>query len=233
MAIPSSVKRCLLSGDNLIMSDEIIQSPWEIGIVEDQKDFSQAIADMLMKEGLARSVRTWSSAELYWRDETKQDLDLLYVDHNLPHMSGVELIGMVAESYPEIRIVMLTRILTDNVIFRALQSGAIGYVLKSELKDINEITRQIMEGGAAITPTIALRIFKSFRKSDNPAGPKLTARERQVLEIMVTGSSTEKTAETMNISVATLRVHVKNIYKKLNINNKMDLARKASEMGLL
>ncbi len=204
-----------------------------VGLVENDAAFEAKIRAELEKVQEVREIRSWHSAEIFWRDSRGRGIDLLFLDIKLPGMDGVELAGRIAERDPDTGIVMLSNLNSDHLIFQALRNGAIGYLLKSELGDIGETVRTILSGGATITPTIALRVLTSFRKSNPVLDGGLTDREKQILELMVSGKTIARVADTVGISVNTVNHHAKNIYRKLNVHNRTELARKAAEAGLL
>ncbi len=207
------------------------QSGWTIGLVEDQERFREAFAGQLLDEAEVGVVHTFESAELLLRDQRLEDLDLLLVDHRLPHMSGVELIRHINRERSGLPMIVLSSISSDDVIFEAIRAGAVGYVLKSEAEGLGETVRQVMNGGAVISPTIAVRVMQSFRPGENQDDPGLTAREEQVLRELTTGASSDDVASLLGITVGTLRNHVKKIYKKLNVRNKVELMRRAYDLG--
>ncbi|MDH5654591.1 MAG: response regulator transcription factor [Spirochaetia bacterium] len=210
------------------------QKKVKIGIVEDQAEFRSHVEESLKEVLPAENVFSWNSAEEFLRDPEGDGLNLMFVDIMLPHMDGVHLTPKILERNPETKIVMLTAVFSEETIVRALKGGAVGYILKSELEDIMDVVGLIMAGGAIITPTIAFRVLKTFQGTKNEDdSTKLTNRETQILEELMGGSSTEEVASLLDITVATMRTHVRNIYKKLQVTNKIQLMKKASEMGLI
>ncbi|MCC6276055.1 MAG: response regulator transcription factor, partial [Leptospiraceae bacterium] len=99
----------------------------------------------------------------------------------------------------------------------------------SELGTLETIIQTVIEGGAVITPTIALRVFSSFRK-DKSKVLEMTDREKQVLELLVRGKSVVSVAVFLDLSVHTVQGYVKAIYKKLNVHNRAELTQKASQL---
>ena len=178
-------------------------------------------------------VLAWPSAEEFWRDRSGPPLDLLYVDVHLPHMSGVDLVEIVRGKFPDLPIVMLTGVASDETIFQALRVGATGYLLKAEVDNIVEYTRMALEGGAAMTPGIALRVLQSFRKSSSGEEPNLTTREQQVLKLLVEGLSGPDVARRLGVSENTMRTHIKNVYRKLNVKSRVEMMHRAADLGLL
>jgi len=207
---------------------------WKIGLVENEEKYREQIITALRSMPSVGEVLPWNSAEEFWKDDRGFDLDMVLLDINLVHMNGVELAHMLNERNPDLRIVMLTVVASDEIIFRALQAGAVGYLLKSELRNLPEITEKIMAGGAVMTPTIAFRVMRAFRhEAGDVESPDLTRRERQVLEQMTAGLSIKHAAERLGISENTAHFHVKNIYKKLNVRNRVQMMQRASDLGLV
>ncbi len=202
-----------------------------IGLVENDVDYQEKIQKELQSLPGVKEMRAWESAEVFWRDSKGKDLDLLLLDIKLGGMDGVELAGHVSRRDPETRIVMLSNMNSDRLIFQALRNGAIGYLLKTELHDICATVQTVLDGGAIITPTIAYRVLTSFKKASPDVGADLTERERQVLELMVSGKTIARVADILKVSVNTVNHHAKSIYRKLNVHNRTDLARKAASAG--
>ena len=216
-----------------------------VGIIENEKEFIEFIKEELGKVPEVAEVFSWESAEIFWRDKRGRELDLVFIDIGLPGMNGVELAGLLSVKNPEIPKIILTNEKSDELIFEALRHGCSGYILKSELDDIGRVLKIVMEKGAIITPTIAFRVLNSFQQQpetpDDSEGTEnntekestLTHRERQILDELVCGYTVAKVAEMLNISVYTVRNHVRNIYQKLNVKNQQEMMRKAAQMGLL
>ena len=204
---------------------------WTVGLIDDASSYCEIVREVLSEEGQVEQVLSWQSAEEYWRDTDHDNLDILYVDYRLPHMDGIELIAHIHKEKPDLPLVMLTAAASDEVIFRALRAGAVGFILKAELDDLPRTTLQILRGGAVISPSIAAKVLTAFRKP-LPADHGLTTRERQVLKEIVAGASYAATSDLLGISQGTIKVHIRNIYKKLNIKNQIELTRKAYELGL-
>ncbi|PJZ64681.1 DNA-binding response regulator [Leptospira wolffii] len=204
-----------------------------IGIVENDENFRIQIIKTLETLPEIGGILSWDSAESYWKDEGGRDLDILFLDIVLTGMNGVELAGRISGRDPEINKIMLTNMNSDELIYESLRNGAIGYILKSELKDIGEVIDTVLKGGAIITPTIAFRVLNTFKQKDSSSIAKLTPKERQILDEMVKGKTIGRVAEFLSVSKYTVQHHVKNIYKKLNVHNRAELVRKASDIGLL
>lgn len=203
------------------------------GILEDDPVFLQDLSERITAGVPGCALRTWPDGESFLSSPQIDSLDMLFLDLRLPGVSGLEVLQELEKRGIRYPVLVLSSLNSDDAVFRALESGALGYVYKSELTDVAETIRIILEGGAVISPTIALRVLHSFRKgrsTDQPEG--LSPREAEVLELLVEGYSTADAAERLFISVHTLRVHVKNIYRKLSVGNRVELMRKAKKMGM-
>ena len=219
------------------MSEPTSETPPEvakIGIVENEAKYRDAARSILEQADLPCEIHSWPSAEQYWHDPAGESLDLLLLDIELPNMNGVELAGRIKQRRPDARIVMLTVLASDETIFRALQAGACGYVLKVEMERLPEIVRTVLGGGAYMTPTIALRVMQSFQEPEQqPDLPRLSERESQVLELLATGMNRKHVAGQLGISESTVCFHIKNIYEKLNVRNRVEMVQQANNLGLL
>jgi DNA-binding NarL/FixJ family response regulator len=210
-----------------------MQPGHRIGIVENDEVFRDEVARRLSALPCTRSLKIWPSAEQFLRDPEHKNIDILFLDIMLSGITGIDLAGILSERCPEMRVVMLTNMHSDQMVFDSIKNGALGYILKSELGSLAEIVDVVGNGGATITPTIALRVFSSFRKAP-PAGiPGLTDRERQVLQLMVKGKTIKSVAEFLGLSEHTIHGYVKATYKKLNVHNRAELTARAQELSLL
>jgi len=161
-------------------------------------------------------------------------VELILMDIEMPQMNGIDATAELKRLYPHIKIIMLTVFDNDEHIFRAIKAGADGYLLKDITPD--ELYKAIidtMNGGASMTPSIALKTLRMFRQPvdfeiehDN-SDLKLTEREINVLEQLATGIKYDQIAANLFVSTGTIRKHVENIYSKLQVHNKLEAIQKA------
>ncbi|HMV79690.1 MAG TPA: response regulator transcription factor [Leptospiraceae bacterium] len=210
-------------------SDEFMKKSLRIGLVENDLEFRETTEVKLQSISSVSKIYAWSSAEEYLREKNRPVLDIIFLDIMLPYKNGVDLALEISNENPETIIIMLTNMNSDALIFESIKNGALGYILKSELGTLENIIQTVVEGGAVITPTIALRVFASFRK-DRPKAPEMTDRERQVLELLVRGKSVLSVAKFLDLSIHTVQGYVKAIYKKLNVHNRAELSQKANQL---
>ena len=153
--------------------------------------------------------------------------DVVLMDINMGKMSGIEAVRIIKEKCPSIQFMMCTVYEDDEKIFDALAAGASGYILKkTKSAELVAAIRDLYEGGAPMSGQIASRVVASFRKREESRDivllESLSAREHEILELLVKGRLYKEIASTLGISQETVRKHVYNIYKKLHVNNRVE-----------
>ncbi len=204
-------------------------------IVDDDTNFRNTVAGLLRLKKETDRVIDFSSAEDLLSYPYLRDINFLIVDYRLSGMDGITLLGEQMIKDLTIPKLVLSGFDAEKKIFEALKHGATGYMFKEELYSLDSILETLLQGGAFITPTIALRVvtfFKDIKKSTENF-EDLTEREAQILGELSSGYSPKEIAENLRISVLTVRAHIKNIYKKLEVNNQIQLLKKAKEKNLL
>lgn len=202
-----------------------------IGIVEDNKkirDLIQRYLDMQAEMHCPVAVDTVEELLQYLEKHEKPDVILM--DIQLPGMSGIKGMEIIKNRYPEIEIIMLTVYHDSHKIFDSLKAGASGYLLKhTSLPEIKEAIEDLMKGGAPMSPQIARKVISHFneeapRKNENSM---LTSREQDIVIGLVDGLSYKMIADRFDISIDTVRAHIRNIYKKLHVNSKAEVIAKS------
>jgi DNA-binding NarL/FixJ family response regulator len=157
--------------------------------------------------------------------------DVILMDIDMPGIDGIEAAGIVKRDFPDIHVIMQTVFEDDDKIFAAILAGASGYILKKTppAKMLDAIA-DVCAGGAPMTPIIAGKVLKLFRKGvkplSNPRETELNVRQHEILECIVAGMSYKMIADKLFISLDTVRYHVKNIYDILQIHSKYELFKK-------
>jgi NarL family two-component system response regulator LiaR len=163
--------------------------------------------------------------------------DVVLMDLVMPGMDGVEATRRVKDISPRSQIVILTSFHQDEFIFPALQAGAISYLLKDvKASELVEAIRRAARGEATLHPRIAARVIKTFRSLDpEEATPfiALTEREMEVLKLIAKGSSNDRIAEQLVISMGTVKGHVSNILSKLHLVDRTQAAAYAWQAGIV
>lgn len=164
---------------------------------------------------------------------TEMKPDVVLMDIDMPHVSGLEGLILLKKNFPDLKIVMQTVFEEDDKIFACICSGADGYILKKTpphelLKGIVDV----MQGGAPMTPTVArqvLRLFSNKNSTERTGGFDLTDREQEILSHLVKGLSYKMIADKCNISLPTVSTHVRHIYEKLQVHSVAAAVAKAIE----
>ncbi|HBX67389.1 MAG: DNA-binding response regulator [Balneola sp.] len=202
-----------------------------IGIVEDNKKIRDLIQRYLdMQKEMDCPVAVDSVEEMLDHLEEHQKPDVILMDIQLPGMSGIKGMEIIKSKYPEVEIIMLTVYHDSHKIFDSLKAGASGYLLKhTSLPEIKESIENLMKGGAPMSPQIARKVISHF----NEEAPKknedsmLTNREQDIVNGLVDGLSYKLIADRFDISIDTVRAHIRNIYKKLHVNSKAEVIAKS------
>jgi len=207
----------------------------KVSVIEDHKDFRLALSQLVqMAEGFSL-LNSFSSAEEALRQITGEE-DILLLDINLPGISGIEAIQALKKINEEMRIIMLTMLDDDNTIMQAIINGADGYLLKKNSPGNILTSLEIcMQGGSPMTPGIASKILKLFKKYIPVKNNRydLTKREIEILNNLVDGLDNKQIADKLFISIQTVRNHIRHIYEKLQVHSKSQAVVKALREGLV
>ena len=154
---------------------------------------------------------------------TKQKPDILLLDIGLPGMSGIEGIPLILEKIPDIDIIMLTTYEEEDIILKALCSGASSYLSKkASLEEIVDAIRIVVKGGSYMSPSVAREIVNHLMGGRVSKATILTERQREIIQKLVDGKSYSIIAKELFVSIETVRSHIKKMYKTLHVNNKAE-----------
>jgi DNA-binding NarL/FixJ family response regulator len=200
-----------------------------VAIVEDDDRFRKSLGRWIKGTPGLRCAGQYATAEEALKAIPATDANVVIMDINLPAMSGIECVWKLKAEQPALQIIMLTVYEDSDLIFRALQAGANGYLLKRSSPDqILEAIVDVSPGGAPMSSHIARKVVQSFQspgKSNEPQ-ESLTPREEEILDYVIRGFSNKEIADALSISVETIRVHLKNIYEKLHVRSRTKAALK-------
>lgn len=197
-------------------------------IVDDHALFRDGLRSLLTARDLEVVGEAGDGEEairLAW--ELKPDIVLM--DLMMPEMDGLEATKRLAAELPEVKVIVLTAADDDAKLFEAIKSGAKGYLLKNlESSEFFELLQGVSRGEPALTPALARKLLDEFarapsrREREDPDA--LTDREREVLELMVEGTTTNrKLAKTLGVTENTVKFHVRNILDKLHLHNRAEV----------
>jgi DNA-binding NarL/FixJ family response regulator len=200
-----------------------------VALVEDDDRFRKSLARWIERTPGLHCAGHFASAEEALKAIPTTDANVVIMDINLPAMSGIECVRKLKADKPAVQIIMLTVYEDSDLIFRALQAGANGYLLKRSSPDqILEAIVEVSQGGAPMSSHIARKVVQSFQGPAQPNEPQasLTRREEEILGYVIKGFSNKEIADALSISVETIRVHLKNIYEKLHVRSRTEAALK-------
>lgn len=195
-----------------------------VALVEDQKELRRQWAGIIDTFTDIECIGTCASGEEAIECIPQWEPDVILMDIRLPRMSGIECTSRLKELLPATPIVILTVLDDDELIFRALEAGADGYLLKrSKPTDLRDALLDVLNGGAPMTSAIARRVVCSFKKnSPTLASVQLSAREAEVLKFLSRGFSNKEIANQIELSIETVRTYLKSIYKKLHVRSRTE-----------
>ena len=163
--------------------------------------------------------------------------DVVLMDIHMPGIDGIEGVKLLHKHYPDTYIIMQTVFEDDEKIFSCLQAGAHGYILKKAPPEkLIDGIREVVAGGAPMTPTIARRVLQFFGKQSSKGDPgayDLSKREIEILNYLVKGFSHKMIAAELFISIFTVNNHIKKIYTKLQVHNVSEAVSTALQKGLV
>lgn len=204
------------------------------GIIENDREFAPMLKARLQSLPEIRQVHVWNLAESFWRAKWKQ-LDLCFVDLGLPGISGIELIGRIRAEGAEFPCIVISALNDDNSIVCAIEAGADGYIWKGELQNLTDVVQIVRDGGAIISPSIAVRLLRSLRKRSPsvPLAQVLSDREIQVFQCIAEGRTPRQVSALFGTTEGTVRNQIKSIYRKLEVKNRVELMKTAASYDLL
>ncbi len=201
-----------------------------VGVVEDSRDLRRGVNLILESSTSCRCVGTFSSAEDFLERFPVLKPKVVLMDIGLPGISGIEATRTVKQRYPATEIIILSVFEDDDNVFQAICAGASGYVTKPVMPQrLLEAVGEVSAGGTPMSPHIARRVLNLFKQHLPPPASDydLTAREKEVLGFLVNGGTFQDIADTLVVSVFTVRAHIRNIYEKLHVHSKSEAVAKA------
>jgi DNA-binding NarL/FixJ family response regulator len=200
-------------------------------VVDDHPIVRQGVVAALEDEPDFQVVGSAGSAEEAIRLVRREKPAVVLLDLELPAMSGVEAIPLLAEASPESRVLVFTAYETDERVLGAVQAGAGGYLLKgAPAAEITAGIRAVAKGDSVLAPRVAARVVASVTA---PRTGQVTNREREVLQLIADGLPTKQIARALHISERTVKFHTASLLRKLDADNRAQAVAHAARRGLL
>lgn len=200
-----------------------------VAIVEDNDQFRKALETIVNQINDTTLLGSYTSAEKAMIGLQQSPPDIVIVDISLPGMRGTELIVRLRDKIRNTQFMVCTIHDDDDTIFEALRCGASGYILKDPVtvEEISKAIHDLYNGGSPMTPFIAKKVIGTFQKPTiNDSNSLLSLREKEVLELVAKGLLYKEIAIKLEISTETVKKHLKNIYQKLHVQNKVEALNK-------
>jgi DNA-binding NarL/FixJ family response regulator len=208
----------------------------KVAIIEDQRPIRDGLSWLIdSTEGFA-CTGSFPSVETALARIKDHLPDIVLTDIGLPGKSGIEGVRELKQLYPSMQFLMLSVYDDDERVFEALCAGACGYLLKkTPPARLLESLREVAEGGAPMSPEVASRVIKVFRKFHPPkqADYRLTPQEQEILKLIVQGHYYKTAAHKLGITTHTVSFHLRKIYDKLQVHTKSEAVAKAISEHLI
>ena len=206
-----------------------------IAITEDISKIAETLKDKIEISSDFKVVNIMNNGKQFidWLS-SKPDVDVIFMDINMPIMNGIDATREAIKMRPDIKIIISSIMDDEHHLFEAMVSGAVGYLLKDETPaKVHRAIYEAIEGGMPMNATIARIAMQQFRgkMESKPLIPaetySLTEREMDGLYLLSTGLTYEQIGDRLFISYGTVRKHVENIYRKMGVTNRMNAVMKA------
>jgi DNA-binding NarL/FixJ family response regulator len=194
-----------------------------VAIVEDDEWVRNGLVDHIQTFSGFQCISRHASAEDALRELPRQSPDVILMDINLPGLSGIECVRRLKDALPNANILMLTVYEESEKIFDSLKAGANGYLLKrTPQKELMEAIAHVHAGGSPMSGLIARKVVQYFKQSATTSSEleTLSVREREILERLGEGEPYKTIADALRLSIDTVRMHVRGIYRKLHVHSR-------------
>jgi two-component system, NarL family, response regulator LiaR len=196
-----------------------------VSIIEDDNNYREGLEELINRSEYFAILHSYASAEQALPHIIQHPPEIAIVDIKLPgKKNGVDLISEIKIQVPEM-LCMVCSFYDDNeYVFNALRNGASGYILKDSMpQEIIDSLKELHNGGAPMSRYIAKKVINTFQeKQSQPKLSELSERENEILQSLSTGLAVKEVAAKLYISVHTVTKHLKNIYTKLHVNNRIE-----------
>ena len=209
-----------------------------VSIVEDNNTIREGLAALIRGTENYQCVGAYVDCESFLEDLKTVKNDVVLMDIRLPGINGIEGVKKAKKIDPDINILMLTIYEESTVVFEDLCAGACGYLVKKTPPSrLLEAIKDANEGGSPMSSHIARQVITVFQQNSNVVANDenfdLSDREKEVINHLAEGNNYQEIADSLYISVDTVRHHIRNIYKKLHVHSQSEAVAKAIRKGLI
>jgi len=195
-----------------------------VSIIEDDKNYREGLELLINSAEGFKFGHSYSSAEKAMEHIVTHPPHIAIVDIKLPGKSGIEFIADIKRTVPDILCMVCSFYDDDEFVFKALKNGACGYILKdSEPQEILASLKELYDGGAPMSHYIARKVISTFQQKEEKSRlAELSERENEILELISTGLIVKEVSARLYLSAHTVSTHLKKIYNKLHVNNRIE-----------
>lgn len=206
-------------------------------IIDDHNLFRSGLRSLLQREVAFQIVGEAGNADEGIALAVKESPDVILMDLHMPGCSGAEAVVKMLGKMPKAKVLMLTVSEDAQDLMDTLRAGAVGYLLKNiETATLVDALHRVVAGESVVSPQMTSKLVAGVRKqggSEYHGREKLSPREKEILGGLVRGESNKEIARSINLSESTVKIHVQNIFKKLNITSRVQAAVYAVESGIV
>jgi DNA-binding NarL/FixJ family response regulator len=215
---------------------EVAMTTLRLLLADDHRMFRQGLREMIERktdwEVVGEAATGREALDLV--EQLRPDIVLL--DIQMPELNGVAVAQQLAQSHPDVKIIMLTMYREDQHLVEAIQAGARAYLLKdADAQELINIVGRVQRGESALDPVLMTRVFDALRRlsTREAENEQLTEREREILQLVAGGLENRAIAARLNLSEKTVGNRLSEIFQKLGVNNRTQAALIARERGLI
>lgn len=203
-----------------------------VSIIEDDNHYREGLEQLINGSELFTVLHSYASAEQALPHIVQHPPEIAIVDIKLPgKKNGVELIYDIKTHVPDVQCMVCSFYDDNEYVFNALRNGASGYLLKDSMpQEIIDSLKELHDGGAPMSRYIARKVITTFQEKHSlPKLSELSERENEILHSLATGLAVKEVAAKLYISVHTVTKHLKNIYTKLHVNNRIEAVNRLNQ----
>lgn len=204
--------------------------PFRILLYDDNEFLRSSLSTLLQWNGEYEMAAALPDATSLHDDIAQLKPDVVLMDIDMPPSNGVQALKLLRRKYPDLPVIMLTVFEDNDHIVEAICAGASGYLLKKDIDQVIPAIRDVLNGGAPMTSTVARKVLQLFpgRSGQTEFPEALTPRENETLNLLVKGYSYKMIAAELQLALETVRSHIKNIYRKLQVSSATEAVYKVS-----
>ncbi|MBX3163042.1 MAG: response regulator transcription factor [Bacteroidetes bacterium] len=199
-----------------------------VGIIEDEKEISESMRTLINGSEGFSCLHTFGSAEEAIKKLPDLNLNVVLTDIHLPGKTGIEAVTELKPKCPATQFLICTSYEDSDSVFKALQSGATGYLTKTtQPSKLLDAIIDVYKGGSPMSSNIARKIVSSFQITEKSAEyEKLSPREQEILDLLSKGLRYKEIADKISLGTETVRTHIRNMYHKLQVNSRTEALNK-------